>query len=88
MLESPHHLRKRKYSTNIKKSKEEQEKDLIGIPRNIGPYELIEKIKDGGYSKIYKAKSNYTGDFVAIKNYRKILFPRKCKRCIINGTPN
>ena len=58
MLESALHLRKRNYSTCIKKTKEEQEKDLFGIPKNIGPYELIEKLKDGGYSRIYKAKSN------------------------------
>ena len=83
MLESPHHLRKRKYSTNIKKSKEEQEKDLIGIPRNIGPYELIEKIKDGGYSKIYKAKSNYTGDFVAIKTIEKSCFQESAEDVLL-----
>ena len=46
-------FRKRKYSTNIKKTKEQQEKELMGLPRNIGPYELIEKINDGGYSKIF-----------------------------------
>ena len=74
MLESSLLLRKRSYSSCIKKTKEEQEKDLIGIPRNIGPYELIEKIKDGGYSKIYKAKSCYTGDFVAIKAIEKLDF--------------
>ena len=74
MLESPNHLRKRKYSTCIKKTKEEQEKELEGIPKNIGPYELIEKLKDGGYSKIYKAKSCYTGDFVSIKAIEKLGF--------------
>lgn len=74
MIESSFHLRKRRYSTCINKTKEEQEKDLIGIPKNIGPYELIEKLKDGGYSKIYKAKSYYTGDFVAIKAIEKMCF--------------
>ena len=74
MLESSFHLRKRRYSTCVIKTKEEQEKDLIGIPKNIGPYELIEKLKDGGYSKIYKAKSFYTGDFVAIKAIEKMSF--------------
>ena len=67
-------FRKRKYSSNIKKTKEQQEKELMGLPRNIGPYELIEKINDGGYSKIYKAKSCYTGDFVAIKTIDKLGF--------------
>ena len=74
MLESPLYLRKRKYSSCVKKTKEEQEKDLVGLPRHIGPYELIEKLRDGGYSKIYKAKSNYTGDFVAIKAIEKLVF--------------
>ena len=74
MLESALHLRKRNYSTCIKKTKEEQEKDLFGIPKNIGPYQLIEKLKDGGYSRIYKAKSNYTGDFVSIKSIEKMSF--------------
>ena len=74
MLESSFHLRKRRYSTYVIKTKEEQEKDLIGIPKNVGPYEIIEKLKDGGYSKIYKAKSCYTGDFVAIKAIEKMGF--------------
>ena len=74
MLESSLHLRKRKYSTYIQTTKEEQEKDLLGLPKNIGPYELIEKLKDGGYSKIYKAKSNYSGDFVSIKAIEKMGF--------------
>ena len=44
------------------------------IPKNIGPYEIISKIKDGGYSKIYLAKSKYTGDDVCIKLIEKTSF--------------
>ena len=73
MIESNFHFH-RKYSYTIKKTKEEQEKEIAGLPKNIGPYEIIEKLKDGGYSKIYKAKSCYTGDFVAIKAIDKMGF--------------
>ena len=73
MLESNFRFH-RKYSYNHKKSKEEQEKEIAGLPKHIGPYEIIEKIKDGGYSKIYKAKSCYTGDFVALKTIDKQSF--------------
>ena len=83
MLESSFHLRKRTYSSHIKKTKEEQEKDLIGIPKNIGPYELLEKLKDGGYSKIYKAKSCYTGDFVAIKAIEKLDFQQSVEDVLL-----
>ena len=44
------------------------------VPKNIGPYEIITKIKDGGYSKIYLAKSKYTGDNVCVKLIEKISF--------------
>ena len=64
----------RKYSINRKKTKEEQEKEISGIPKHIGPYEITEKLKDGGYSRIFKAKSCYTGDFVAIKLIDKMCF--------------
>ena len=83
MLESPLLLRKRTYSSHIQKTKEEQEKDLIGIPKNIGPYELLEKLKDGGYSKIYKAKSCYTGDFVAIKAIEKLDFQQSVEDVLL-----
>ena len=42
------------------------------IPKNIGPYELKEKITNGSYCKIYLGKSKYTGDKVAIKVINKI----------------
>ena len=73
MLESNFHFH-RKNSYTLKKTKEEQVKEIEGLPKNIGPYEIVEKIKDGGYSKIYKAKSCYTGDFVAIKAIDKMCF--------------
>ena len=48
--------------------------ELYKVPKNIGPYEIITKIKEGGYSKIYLAKSKYTGDNVCIKLIEKISF--------------
>ena len=42
------------------------------IPKNIGPYEIKEKIVDSSYSKIYLGQSKYTGDKVAIKIIEKI----------------
>ena len=48
--------------------------EIIKIPKNIGPYEIISKLKDGCYSKIYLAKSKYTGDNVCIKIIEKITF--------------
>ena len=44
------------------------------IPKNIGPYEIITKIIDGCYSKIYLGKSKYTGDNVCLKLIEKISF--------------
>ena len=44
------------------------------IPKNIGAYELKEKIIDGSYCKIFLGKSKYTGDKVAIKVIEKIFF--------------
>ena len=48
------------------------------IPKNIGPYQIIKKLKDGGYSKIYLAESKYTGDKIHLSPVAKImstLFP-------------
>jgi serine/threonine protein kinase len=47
---------------------------IIIITKNIGPYEIISKVKDGGYSKIYLIKLKYTGDNVCIKIIEKIFF--------------
>ena len=57
-------------NNNIKNNLQEISK----IPKNIGPYEIIKKLKDGGYSKIYLAQSKYTGDNVCIKIIEKIPF--------------
>ena len=42
MLESNFHFH-RKYSNTHKKTKEEQVKEIEGLPKNIGPYEIILK---------------------------------------------
>ena len=73
-MESNVRLQKSKFVYNRQKTKEEKQKEIEGLPKYIGPYEIIEKLKDGGYSKIYKAKSYYTGDFVAIKAIDKTCF--------------
>ena len=83
MMEPRFSLRKRKYSTHVQRTKEQQEKELAGLPRNIGPYELIEKINDGRYSKIYKAKSCYTGDSVAIKAIEKLGFQESVENVLL-----
>ena len=44
------------------------------IPKDIGAYEIKEKITEGGYCKIYLGKSKYTGDKVAIKIIDKNFF--------------
>jgi len=74
MMESKARLQKSKFAYNRQKTKEEKLKEIEGLPKYIGPYEIIEKLKDGGYSKIYKAISYYTGDFVAIKAIDKTCF--------------
>ena len=73
MLESNFRFHK-KYSYVKKKTKEDIEKEIADLPKNIGPYEIVEKLKDGGYSKIYKAKSCHTGEYVAIKTIDKMGF--------------
>ena len=73
MNESNFRFRKN-FSMSHKQTKEEKEKELSSLPKNIGPYEIIEKLKDGGYSRVFKAKSCYTGEFVAIKLIDKMSF--------------
>jgi hypothetical protein len=64
MNDSNFHFNKNNKTYNLKKTKEEQEKEMAGLPKHIGPYEIIEKIKDGGYSKIYKAyRKNFSSIF-------------------------
>ena len=51
-----------------------QENELTNIPSSIGPYDIKEKINEGGYSKIYLGISKYTNEKVAIKIIDKTLF--------------
>ena len=53
------------------------------IPVNIGPYEIIKKIANGGYSKIYLAISKYTGEKVAIKAINKIPFQQNIEDLLL-----
>ena len=61
---------------NRKSKNKVQEKEDKNINKNIGPYKIISKIKEGDNSKIYLAKSNYTGDEVAIKAISKEEFQK------------
>ena len=58
----------------IKKSPRKSISQDKKIPKNIGSYELKEKIVDGSYCKIYLGKSKYIGDKVAIKVIDKTYF--------------
>ena len=57
--------------------------EIIKIPKNIGPYEIISKLKDGCYSKIYLAKSKYTGDNVCVKIIDKISFQENAEDLLL-----
>ena len=59
---------------NSSKIDEESLKAIENIPKNIGPYEIISKTKDGLFSIIYLAKSRYTGEYVSIKSFDKKRF--------------
>ena len=52
---------------------DEQNEEFANLPSSIGPYEIKEKMSDGGYSKIYLGISKYTNDKVAIKIIDKSL---------------
>ena len=41
--------------------------ETTASPRTIGAYELLAKIAEGGMGAVYKARSQQTGDIVAIK---------------------
>ena len=43
----------------------------IAKRKNIGPYEVVDLLKEGSSSKIYIARSKYTNEFVAIKSLNK-----------------
>ena len=58
------------------KKEEGQNQEFINLPSSIGPYEIKEKIADGGYSKIYLGISKYTKDKVSIKIINKSLFTK------------
>ena len=51
-----------------------QNQEFVNLPSHIGPYEIKEKINEGGYSKIYLGISKYTNDKVSIKIIDKSLF--------------
>ena len=52
---------------------DEQNQEFVNLPSSIGPYEIKEKMNDGGYSKIYLGISKYTNDKVSIKIINKSL---------------
>ena len=56
------------------KKDDDQNQEFTNLPSNIGPYEIKEKINEGGYSKIYLGISKYTNENVAIKIIDKSLF--------------
>ena len=56
------------------KKEDGQNQEYINLPSSIGPYEIKEKINEGGYSKIYLGFSKYTKDKVSIKIIDKSLF--------------
>ena len=51
-----------------------QNQEFVNLPSHIGPYDIKEKINEGGYSKIYLGISKYTNDKVSIKIIDKSLF--------------
>ena len=52
----------------------DQNQEFVNLPTSIGPYDIKEKINEGGYSKIYLGISKYTNDKVSIKIIDKSLF--------------
>ena len=65
-----------KDNLNRKSKNKVQEKEDKNINKNIGPYKIVSKIKEGDNSKIYLAKSTYTGNEVAIKAISKEEFQK------------
>ena len=58
------------------KRDENQNQEFANLPSSIGPYEIKEKINEGGYSKIYLGISKYTKDKVCLKIIDKALFTK------------
>ena len=56
------------------KEKDNLNQGFLNLPKNLGPYEINQKINEGGYSKIYLGTSKYTNDKVSIKIIDKSLF--------------
>ena len=48
-----------------------ERKSMKKINKNIGPYVIEKLIKEGSSSKVYLAKSKYTGEYAAIKELSK-----------------
>ena len=40
---------------------------IKNLNKNIGPYEIEKLLKEGSSTKVYLAKSKYTGEYAAIK---------------------
>ncbi len=55
----------------------------LEIGKNIGPYEIIDFIKEGSSSKIYKAKSKYTNEYVAVKAFNKSRFKKNLDELLL-----
>ena len=63
-------------TSSLKKHKRQpnmlaQNRMSLAAGKNIGPYEVLDIIKEGSSSKIYKAKSRYNNEYVAIKAINK-----------------
>ena len=70
MSDSTESFAKNKNPPNI--SRESRMTILKG--ESIGPYEILEQLKEGSSSKIYLAKSKYTNEKVVIKAIKKSRF--------------
>ena len=51
--------------------------------KNIGPYEILDLIKEGSSSKIYLAKSKYINEKVAIKAIKKSHFNKNLEDLLL-----
>lgn len=67
MSEITSSLRKHKRQPNML----DQNRMSLAAGKNIGPYEVLDIIKEGSSSKIYKARSRYNHEYVAIKAINK-----------------
>ena len=63
-------------TSSLKKHKRQpnmcrQSRMSLAKGKNIGPYEILDLLKEGSSSKIYLARSKYTNEYVAIKAINK-----------------